>query len=84
MADIVISSAFDEHMTNSLAERYSVANSVTRRPTWMPSISAAIGDKAEVAQRRASVVNNENPVRRPSIAPAVDEYLRRKSVGGSV
>lgn len=70
---------FDEHETNRLAERYSVADA-TRRPSYIPSISNSIGDKAEVAQRRASVITGAQRQRQPSIGPAVSEYLRRSSV----
>lgn len=68
---------FDEHDNNRLAERYSVSGE-SRRPTFIPSISNAIHDKAEVSQRRQSVITSDNPVRRPSIAPAVTEFLDKK------
>lgn len=72
---------FDEHLQNTLAQKYSVSNPVTRdRPSFVPSVSAHIGDKVEQSQRRASVVNGEHPQRRPSIQVAVDDYIRRNSV----
>ena len=46
---------FDEHENGILAKRYSVADA-THRPSFVPSTSAMIGNKAELAQRRASVV----------------------------
>jgi hypothetical protein len=52
----------------------------TRRPSFVPSISARIGDKAELAQRRASVVGDGHSQMQPSIAPAVSEFLRNHSV----
>jgi hypothetical protein len=76
-----IVNSFDEHEANQLAVRYSVADA-TRRPSFIPSISARIGDKAELAQRRASVITATQQQRTPSIAPAVSEYLRRRSVAG--
>ncbi|KAJ9666737.1 hypothetical protein H2201_003141 [Coniosporium apollinis] len=72
---------FDEHETNILAERYSVSDP-SRRPSYIPSISARIGDKAELAQRRMSVIADGQQQRKPSIAPAVSDYLRKKSVSG--
>jgi hypothetical protein len=72
---------FDEADTDQLAQRYSVANP-SRRPTFIPSISAAIGDKAELSQRRASVISESHQQRRSSIAPAVTEYLRKQSLSG--
>jgi SP family general alpha glucoside:H+ symporter-like MFS transporter len=69
---------FNEHETNLLAQEYATADP-TRRPSYIPSISKRIGDKAELAQRRASVVS-EGGQRKPSIAPAVTEFLRKKSV----
>ena len=72
---------FDEHENNLLAARYSVSDA-TRRPSFVPSISARIGDKAELAQRRASVIDPSHQQRKPSIAPAVSEYLRKHSVAG--
>lgn len=70
---------FDEHENDLLAKRYSVADA-TRRPSFVPSISARIGDKAELAQRRASVVADGHSQRKPSIAPAVSEFLRKHSM----
>lgn len=74
-----IADSFDEHEANQLAQRYSVADA-TRRPSYISSISARIGEKAELAQRRMSVITSDQQQRKPSIAPAVTEYLRRKSV----
>lgn len=70
---------FDEHEANQLAQRYSVADA-TRRPSYIPSISARIEDKAELAQRRMNVITDEQQQRKPSIALAVSEFLRRRSV----
>lgn len=50
--------SFDEHEANQLAQRYSVADA-TRHPSYIPSISARIGDKAELAQRRMSVITSD-------------------------
>jgi SP family general alpha glucoside:H+ symporter-like MFS transporter len=73
--------AFDEHDNNMLADRYSVAGQMPRRPSFIPSITEKLADhgRAEdtLAQRRGSVVMGDgNSVRRPSIAPAVTEYLK--------
>ena len=66
--------AFDEHENNLLAQRYSVADP-SRRPSFVPSISAKIvKDPVELAQRRASVVAGGER-RRPSIAGSVTQYL---------
>lgn len=70
---------FDEHQTNLLAQEYLVEDA-TRRPSFIPSISARIGDKAELAQRRMSTVSDTNQQRKPSIAPAVSEYLQKRSM----
>ena len=71
--------AFDEHEANQLAERYSVAGMPPRRPSFVPSVTSVLANhgKAEdaAAQRRASVVV-DGAYRRPSIAPAVTEYLK--------
>ena len=75
---------FDEHDTNQLAQRYSVADPVTRdRPSFVPSISANI-DKAEQSQRRASVIDATHGQRRQSKQPAVDDYIRKNSVSHQV
>lgn len=72
--------AFDEHDNNQLAARYSVAGPAGRRPSFVPSVTdrMAAHGKAEdaAAQRRASVVG-VGEQRRPSIAPAVTEYLNK-------
>lgn len=70
---------FDEHENDILAKRYSVADA-TRRPSFVPSICVRIGDKAELAQRGASVVADGHGQRKPSIAPAVSEFLRNHLV----
>lgn len=68
--------AFDEHENNQLAARYSVADA-TRRPSFVPSISARIvKDPVELAQRRASVVTGGQR-RKPSIAGGVTDYLNK-------
>jgi hypothetical protein len=67
--------SFDEHEVNELAQRYSVAD-VTRRPSFVPSISARIvKDPVELAQRRASVATGAGGQRRSSIAQATSAYL---------
>ncbi|KAH9214277.1 hypothetical protein DL95DRAFT_524002 [Leptodontidium sp. 2 PMI_412] len=72
---------FNEHENNMLAIQYETKDE-TRRPSFVPSISKKIGDKAELAQRRASVVTVEGQTsRRPSIAPAVTDFLQRNSMG---
>lgn len=72
---------FNEHEKNMLAIQYETKDE-TRRPSFVPSISKKIGDKAELAQRRASVVTVEGQTsRRPSIAPAVTDFLQRNSMG---
>lgn len=76
--------AFDEHENNQLATRYSVSDPTTRRPSFVPSISAKIvKDPVELAQRRASTVSagagqGESSRRRPSIAASVTEYLQKQ------
>ena len=114
--------AFDEHETNRLAERYSVAGQVSsfisstlpsvcleclnaptkpltqsnpslsssstlvltkiqppQRPSFVPSVTNILAShgRAEdaAAQRRGSVAGADN-TRRPSIAPAVTDYLK--------
>lgn len=68
---------FNEHENNILAQRYSVSDP-TRRPSFVPSVSARIGDKTELAMRKASVVA-DGQLRKPSIAPAVSDFLRAHS-----
>ncbi len=69
--------AFDEHENNQLAQRYSIANP-SRRPSFVPSISARIvKDPVELAQRRASMVADGGR-RRPSIAESVSQYLHNQ------
>lgn len=70
---------FDEHENDMLGKRYSVADA-TRRPSFVPSISTIIGDKAELAQRRASVISDGRGQRKPSVALAVTKFLRNHSV----
>jgi hypothetical protein len=70
---------FDEHQTDLLAQEYAVED-MTRRPSFIPSISARIGDKAELAQRRMSVITEANQQRKPSIAPAVSEFPQKRSM----
>jgi hypothetical protein len=67
---------FDEHENNVLAKRYSLWDPI-RRPPFIPSISAQVGDEAELAQRRASIIGDGQSQRKPSIAPAVWEFLRK-------
>jgi MFS transporter, SP family, general alpha glucoside:H+ symporter len=66
---------FDEHEQNQLAERYSVAG-----PTRGPSVTNFLANHGRseeaAAQRRASVVG-PGEARRPSIGPAVTEYLEK-------
>lgn len=73
--------AFDENDNNALAVRYSVAGQPPRRPSYIPSVTNMLANhgRAEdaLAQRRGSVMTGDgNTVRRPSIAPAVTEYLK--------
>ena len=74
--------AFDEHDNNQLAARYSVAEE-TCRPSFLPSFTNVLANhgRAEdaAAQRRGSTITEEGGVRRPSIAPAVTEFLRKES-----
>lgn len=73
--------SFDEHEVNRLAERYSVSNP-GRRPSHLPSISKHIGDKTELAMRRASMVSEGNQ-RKSSIAGPVSDYVQKKSMDAS-
>lgn len=61
-----------------LAARYSVSGQPPRRPSVVPSVTAQLAKhgRAEdaAAQRRGSVVA-DGEARRPSIGPAVTEYL---------
>jgi Sugar (and other) transporter len=73
--------AFDEHENNRLAERYSVAGQPPPRPSFIPSLTNVLANhgRAEdaAAQRRGSVMAVEQGgARRPSIAPAVTDYLK--------
>jgi MFS transporter, SP family, general alpha glucoside:H+ symporter len=72
--------AFDEHDNNALAARYSVAGQPPHRPSFVPSVTNMLAShgRAEdaLAQRRGSVVTDDGGMRRPSIAPAVTEYLK--------
>lgn len=72
---------YDEHDNNQLAARYSVVGQA-RRETKLTGITDFLANhgRAEdaAAQRRASVVG-PNDLRRPSIAPAVTEYLNKES-----
>lgn len=72
--------AFDEADNNRLAVRYSVAGQPPRRPSFLPSITNALASHGHaedaLAQRRGSVVSPDHNMRRPSIAPAVTEYLK--------
>lgn len=75
--------AFNEHEEAQLAERYSVAGGVPaglRRPSYVPSITNTLAkhgrSEEAAAQRRGSIVS-QGQSRRPSIAPAVTEYLNR-------
>lgn len=70
---------FNEHEANVLAERYTVSDE-TRRPSFVPSISKRV-DKAEQAQRRASMGIEHGDVRQSSIAGGVSEYLKKQNLG---
>ena len=69
---------FDEHEQNQLAERYSVAGQPPRRPSFVPSVTNVLANHGHAeeanAQRRASLVG-PGEQRRPSIGPAVSNYL---------
>ena len=66
---------FDEHEQNQLAERYSIAG--PRRGFSVTNFLADHGRSEEAAaQRRASLVTSGEH-RRPSIGPAVTEYLEK-------
>ncbi|EXJ57713.1 uncharacterized protein A1O5_12503 [Cladophialophora psammophila CBS 110553] len=74
---------FDEHEQNQLAARYSVDGGQgppLRRPSYVPSVTNVLANhgRAEdaLAQRRGSIIATPNGSRRPSIAPAVTEYLK--------
>jgi hypothetical protein len=71
--------AFDEAENNRLAERYSIAGQPPARPSFVPSITNVLASHGHAedaaAQRRSSVAGIDN-TRRPSIAPAVTEYLK--------
>lgn len=71
---------FDEHEQNRLAERYSVAGQPPPRPSFLPSVTNALANHGRseeaAAQRRASTVG-PGESRRPSIAPAVTDYLNK-------
>lgn len=76
--------AFNEHDNNQLAARYSVAGQGgTGSEGHKFSVTGFLANhgKAEdtLAQRRASV-GTESGARRPSIAPAVTEYLHEQKV----
>ena len=71
--------AFDEEENNRLADRYSIAGQPPQRPSFVPSVTAVLANhgRAEdaAAQRRGSVMG-AGSARRPSIAPAVTDYLK--------
>lgn len=76
---------FNEHEENQLAVRYSVAGQPPRRPSFVPSVTNALAahGRAEdaAAQRRGSVAGaSVGQSRRPSIAPAVTEYLKHHEI----
>jgi hypothetical protein len=72
---------YDEHDNNQLSARYSVAAPAGARPSFVPHVTEflATHGRAEdaMAQRRGSVGVE---MRRPSIAPAVSEFLRKEGV----
>jgi Sugar (and other) transporter len=75
--------AFDEAEADQLATRYSVAGQPPSRPSVLPSITNTLANHGRApdaaSQRRASVVaQQEHTARRPSIAPAVTEYLQKQ------
>jgi len=69
---------FDEDEQNKLAERYSVAGQPPHRPSFIPSVTNVLANHGRseeaAAQRRASIVG-PGEQRRPSIGPAVSDYL---------
>lgn len=71
---------FDEHEQNRLAENFSSAGQGTKRPSIVPSVTNVLANHGladpAAAQRAASVVG-PGEQRRPSIGPAVTEYLNR-------
>lgn len=70
--------AFDEHDNNQLAVRYSIAGPAPRRPSVSGFLASHGRDEPTLAQRRASVVSGDGERRRPSIAPAVTEFLHKQ------
>lgn len=73
---------YDEQDNNQLAARYSVADQGRKASafTAVTDFLASHGRAEDAAaQRRGSVVA-EGEFRRPSIAPAVTEFLRKSSV----
>lgn len=74
--------AFNEDEQDQLAQRYSVAGQPPRRPSFVPSVTNHMANHGHAedaaAQRRASITaENNGGSRRPSIAPAVTEYLHK-------
>lgn len=72
--------AFDEHDNNQLAARYSVVAPAGQRPSGVPHVTeflATHGRAEDAAAQRRSSVGNE---RRPSIAPAVTDFLHKENV----
>ena len=70
--------AFDEHEQNELAQQYAT-DAANRKKSRIPSVTNVLADHGRseeaAAQRRASTVS-DGQQRRPSIGPAVTDYLR--------
>lgn len=74
---------FDEQETNALAARYSVAGQAPRRPSFVPSVTNAMakhGHAEDAAAQRRGSHPADGGSRRPSIAPAVTQYLHKNEV----
>lgn len=78
---------FDESEQNRLANRYAAGDTDTLethpRPSIIPGVTNFLAshgkDEAAAAQRRASLtIGEDGGSRRPSIAPAVTEYLHKR------